>query len=287
MIKNSLAILLIAAALILMYINYNGSFPWIFSNESQHEAEVTDNIESIELDIASVETELVPVDSNSIRVEGTKKTEIKLDASRDKIKIEAGKKGLGFFSFGSDEVVTIYLPEKYAGSMAIKIGSGDLNTTSFSEKNPLTLTALSLNIGSGESIMGHIDTEEFSFNGSSGEVTIESLVTKMGDVDLSSGDIDLASYKGPLKANVSSGEFNAVFDELNDDIEVKVSSGDVNLDLPDNADFELKGNASSGSVSTSFDLKNQQLTDKSISGTYGKGTHKIVLKASSGDIEVD
>lgn len=286
MIKNSLAILLIAAALILMYFNYNGSFPWIFSNASQYEAEVTDRIDLIELDITSVKTKLVPVDSDTIRVEGTKKTEISLDAGRDHIKIEAGKKGFGFFSFNANDGVTIFLPEKYTGDLAMKLGSGEINTTSFSEKNPLNMTELSLKTGSGEVIMGHVDTEEFSFNGSSGEVIIESLVTKRGYFDLSSGDIDLSSYSGPLKARVSSGEFNAKFDELTGDIDVKVSSGDVNLDLPDNADFKLKGNASSGSVSTSFDLEDNQITEKSISGTYGKGTHEIDLKASSGDIEV-
>ncbi|MGD7046545.1 DUF4097 family beta strand repeat-containing protein [Jeotgalibacillus proteolyticus] len=284
MIKNGLAILLIAGALIFLYVNFNEFWPWSASGAAKQEAKVDEGTESVKLNVSSVNTKIVPVDSDSIRVEGTKKHDIKVKEGRKSIEITIKQKGFRFFQFNSDQTTaTVYLPQKYAKELQLDIGSGEIDTTAYTSSNPLILSSVSVKIGSGDVMIGALDVKEFSFNGSSGEAFIEKLTTENGDFNLSSGDLSISSYQGPFTADVSSGELNAGFSELSGDIDVSVSSGDVNLDLPDNADFTLKGKVSSGDLSNEFPLDNAKMTDRVSEGTHGKGTYQIKVNVSSGD----
>jgi lia operon protein LiaG len=74
--------------------------------------------------------------------------------------------------------------------------------------------------------------------------------------------------------------------ELTDDLNLNVSSGDLELDLPDNADFTLNGKTSSGDISCDFELKNKEENDDRLSGKHGNGKHEIKADVSSGDIVI-
>ena len=67
-------------------------------------------------------------------------------------------------------------------------------------------------------------------------------------------------------------------DELSDDVKVEVSSGHVELDLPDKADFTLDGNVRSGIISSSFSLKNKQESKQILKGMHGTGEHYVNLE---------
>ncbi|KIL52620.1 DUF4097 family beta strand repeat-containing protein [Jeotgalibacillus campisalis] len=285
MVKNGLAILLIAGALIFLYVNFNEFWPWNAASAAEQETEVRDSVETIKLSVSAINTKIVPVNSDMIRVEGSEKQDITVKDGRKSIEISIKQKGFQLFQFNSKQKnATVFLPEKYANQLQLEVGSGEIDTTEFTQSNPLTLSSLSVKIGSGDIHLGDLNAKKFSYDGSSGEAVIESLSTENGEFNLSSGDVTVSSYKGPLKANVSSGELSAVFKELSDEIDVSVSSGDVNLDLPDDADFNIKGKVSSGNLSNEFPLEDAQVTDRVVEGTHGKGTHQIHVNISSGEL---
>ena len=115
---------------------------------------------------------------------------------------------------------------------------------------------------------------------------MNSVTADSGDFQLSSGRMIVKHYSGQLQAEVSSGLVNIQLDELTAPADVTVSSGSVNLDLPDDANFTLHGKVSSGVINNSFQLKNATTSKKNIEGTYGTGKHPVDLKVSSGIITV-
>lgn len=150
----------------------------------------------------------------------------------------------------------------------------------------MSLTELTVHIGSGDVSLENIHATEFIHNGSSGDVDIKHLTTESGTFDLSSGGVHIDHYQGPLKADLSSGELNVQMDQLVGDIEVDVSSGSANIDLPEDSDFTLSGTVSSGDIHCKFPLKNQSTESRKIQGSYGSGEHSIDLSVSSGSVNI-
>ena len=138
---------------------------------------------------------------------------------------------------------------------------------------------------------GNVNSKDLHLNKllidvNSGNVNMDSITAQTGVLDVSSGNIDLKHYTGQLEADVSSGNLTIQMDELSDDVKVEVSSGHVELDLPDHANFTLDGNVSSGFISNSFPLKDKQESKRELKGINGTGENHVDLSVSSGKIEV-
>jgi len=218
---------------------------------------------------------------------GTGKKNVELSERRGILELKITEPGFNLFSFNfNPDDVVIYLPKQFEEKLEIEMGSGSLRIEEYTNDQPLTLTSLSLDVGSGKSFLNHINSQSFSYDGSSGSVTIDSMTTEHGQFDISSGRVQLTSYEGLLEATLSSGSMDAQFDRLIDSIYVSISSGKVDLDLPSDADFTLKGKSSSGSISNQFPLEDQTTGNREISGIHGEGTHLIDLEVSSGRISV-
>jgi lia operon protein LiaG len=274
-------------AFALVFVNYGDRLPFFGSDDQTKEVEVTKDIESIEIDVESISTTVIPSDNNRFEAELQGKGKLNISQSNDSIELKVNRKWFDWFSFFDDKnKLTIYLPENYDRDMDIKVGSGNFVFEGQSEEKPMTLSTLSLEMSSGNVELENFVTKEFDHEGSSGRISIHSLKTDKGSFDISSGKIDLRDYEGPLDADLSSGRLNAQLNELNDAVNIKISSGSVDLDLPDNADFTLNGKVSSGDISSEFPLTNHTVNKKDISGKHGKGTHPINLKVSSGNIDI-
>ncbi|NQD68966.1 DUF4097 family beta strand repeat protein, partial [Bacillus haikouensis] len=102
----------------------------------------------------------------------------------------------------------------------------------------------------------------------------------------SSGDMEISNYEGPLSGGVSSGGLSIMMKKMAGDIDLDVSSGEVNLDLPDDAGFTLDGRVSSGEVSTNFSLTDRKEDDGDLSGTAGSGEYQVKASVSSGSVDI-
>ena len=253
--KNLIVIVILLGAFLLL-ISVPSLLP--FGNQS---AELTDDIDVIEIDVSGISTIIIPDKRDNVEADLDGNGTVQVEKSGNSIEINYKRKWFQPFGFLCVQNSTIYLPEDFKGDLAIEVGSGNVNS------KDLHLNNLILDVNSGN-------------------VNMDSIRAQTGFLDVRSGNIDLQHYTGLLEADVSSGNLSIQMDELSDDVKVEVSSGHVELDLPDKADFTLDGNVSSGLISSSFSLKNKQESKQILKGMYGTGEHYVDLRVSSGKIEV-
>lgn len=280
--KRIVILLLIITGL---FIVFNQSFQFdgfAVGGNKDGRAAISNNIETIDINVAGVKTTIIPENRDDVEAVLIGKGSLIVKEAGSRLVIETKRKMFNWFSFSEKRQLKIYIPEDYNRNLKIQIGSGNLNFSGQSMK----LNELSLDIGSGNVNMDHIEVNEFTHDGSSGNVEIDTLNTKTGTFDLSSGNLEIEHFTGALKADVSSGKFSVQMDKLNDSIDIDLSSGDVNLDLPDKADFNLDGKVSSGNISSDFPLTTNGTDNKDIKGTHGSGKNKITISVSSGDVHI-
>ena len=253
--KSLISIVILLGAFLLLI-----SVPSLLSFGKQT-AELTDDIDVIEIDVSGISTTIIPEKRDNVEANLDGNGSVQVKKSGNSLEVEYKRKWYQPFGFFKRPKLTIYLPDDFHRDLAIEVGSGNINS-----KN-LRIQNLELDVHSGNINMDHITAQT-------------------GILDIRSGNIDLQHYTGQLEADVSSGDLSIQMDELKDSVKVDVSSGHVELDLPDDADFTLDGNVSSGLISSSLPLKNKQESKQELKGINGTGEHYVDLSVSSGKIVV-
>nr|WP_245349988.1 DUF4097 family beta strand repeat-containing protein [Cytobacillus eiseniae] len=247
--------------------------------KSETEAEVSKHIDLIDIQVSSSSTTVVVEDRKDIKAELSGKGDVSVKKSGDTIHVKYNRQWYDGFNFlNQTPKLKIYIPEDYEKSMAIDVGSGYLNFRGSSIK----LDELNVHVGSGKVDLRDIEAKEYTHNGSSGMIEINGLLTEKGSVKMSSGIVKIRDYQGALDAEVSSGQLDIQMDKIVDDINLEASSGHIKLDLPDHADFTLKGNYSSGYIDNDFPLTDKVVEKNKVEGVSGSGKHNITIKLSSG-----
>jgi lia operon protein LiaG len=254
--KNLIVIIILLGAFFLL-ISVPSLLPF-----GKQTAELTDDIDVIEIDVSGISTTIIPEKRDNVEADLDGNGSVQVKKSGNSLEVEYKRKWYQPFGFIKRPKLTVYLPDDYQRDLAIEVGSGNVNSKDLHLNNLL------------------IDVN-------SGNVNMDSITAQTGLLDVRSGNIDLKHYAGQLEADVSSGNLTIQMDELSDDVKVEVSSGHVELDLPDRADFTLDGNVSSGFISSSFPLKDKQESKRELKGINGTGEHHIDLSVSSGKIEVE
>ncbi|WP_079505584.1 LiaG family protein [Mesobacillus jeotgali] len=249
---------------------------------------VTSDTEMITVDVSSIETRILPDKRQDVSAELDGKGLVKVKRHGDAIEVSAKRKGfLGFNWMERDQAsLTVYIPEDYEKDMNIELGSGKVVFKGDSGDNPVKLRNLALNIGSGRVTLENFDVEKLENQSSSGEVEMNSIAAKSGSFEVSSGSVHVKNYSGKLEGDVSSGELEIQMDQLMNDVNLNVSSGYMELDLPDKADFVLNGKVSSGNITSDFPLEDKEESNNRLHGTYGSGKYKIHADVSSGNIKI-
>ena len=253
--KNLIVIIILLGAFLLL-ISVPSLLPF-----GKQTAELTDDIDVIEIDVSGISTTIIPEKRDNVEADLDGNGSVQVKKSGNSLEVVYKRKWYQPFGFFKRPKLTVYLPDDYQRDLAIEVGSGNVNSKDLHLNNLL------------------IDVN-------SGNVNMDSITAQTGVLDVRSGNIDLKHYTGQLEADVSSGNLTIQMDELSDDVKVEVSSGHVELDLPDRADFTLDGNVSSGFISSSFPLKDKQESKRELKGINGTGEHHVDLSVSSGKIEV-
>jgi lia operon protein LiaG len=263
-------------------------FSWLPAFHQGTQSVLTKEIEMIEIDVSNVRTEIIPESRKDVKADLEGKGKVIVKRHGDKVEVSVKRKWKWFhsFFFKDKAKLKIYIPENYDRDLSINLGSGELKFYGHSKMKPMKLDELTLDIGSGNVNLKNISVNHFNHNGSSGNVNIDSLTTKTGSFDISSGSLNAKHYIGAIKADLSSGNLHVQMDKLDDNVDIEISSGDVELNLPDNADFTLNGKASSGNITCDFPITSNKFSNKIIKGTHGSGKHQIELTVSSGNIHV-
>lgn len=220
--------------------------------------------------------------------------------------------------FGSNyRYIEVYLPGNYQDSINVDTTSGDVLV-----RTDLKLTNSSFVTSSGYVKLDELAAENISIRTSSGDIFVEKLSgekkissksgfvsisggdgstkisTSSGDVMLediggsieintSSGFVKGEQLTGPAKIRTSSGDVFLTLSELNGNLDIECSSGDVSCRLPEDAKFEFKAKTSSGEVITNFDRDlsfNRKGTQ--VHGTIGDSADtSVTIYTTSGDIK--
>ncbi|MGG3912291.1 LiaG family protein [Rossellomorea vietnamensis] len=285
--KNAFAVIIALLAFGTLYVILNDNTS-LFAKESRsgERIEVTNKIKHIDLDLENSDTEIIPTDKNEVKVDIEGKGTMTLAGKGDTIDVAVKHKWYEWIGFNRKSNVTVYVPKEYDHSMKIDIGSGNFVMAGESDSKKWKLDELSIDMGSGNMELENIETNVFEHDGSSGDLVVSGLSTEDGKVEISSGDVELSNFEGPLEGDLSSGELTVTMDSLKGDLTFDVSSGGVKLDLPEKASFKLKGQASSGDISCNFPLKDQKIEDGDISGVSGSGQYIIDVSVSSGNVDI-
>ncbi len=232
-----------------------------------------DGIEIIDAGTVSTPVNIVPVDTDEIRVHyygsynGISKLEFKMELLNGRLHVREvfneGTFSLNLSFNRSDLKLDIYIPKTYANDLKINTVSGQVSIEGQSLR--------SLNV-----------------NTVSGALDLKSVHTASSNLKTVSGRITASGFTGKLDSKTVSGEMKAHFDEFNGDINASTTSGQIRLSLPANAEFKLKANTVSGNIECDFPVTVQgTIRRNNMEGTAGGGDHQISLTSVSGNIIIN
>jgi len=182
-----------------------------------------------------------------------------LEGSKLKIEIKYPK----VLFYNANVVLDVYIPQDYRESIIVDTASADVDISNLSINN-------------------------FQCKTVSGDLKIESLDSDNLTIKTTSGEVNIMDFRGNLEANSVSGDISIRYRVFDNNIDVKTISGQVEIDLPQNAEFYLKTNTVSGEVAAKFPITIISFNKMNqLEGTVGAGDNNIIIDTVSGDIYVN
>jgi len=108
------------------------------------------------------------------------------------------------------------------------------------------------------------------------------------EAETSGGDINLSSVEGTVRADTSGGSIEAhLRQQPNGDCRLETSAGEVMVYLPKTAKMNIDATTDNGEVMvTDFILTDSVHREDRLNGAINGGGPRLILRSSSGDIEV-
>ncbi|MFH0347923.1 DUF4097 domain-containing protein [Bacillus vallismortis] len=204
--------------------------------------------------------------------------------SKRKLELTAKEKEFQFLNGFNRSFLVVRIPYDYKGDLTVRTSSGDISVDG---NQRLALIELNAASASGDMRVTDVRLQDMKVKGSSGDVTISNTVSKTADIDLASGDANLADVSGSLDVKLTSGNLDAALKKVTGPVSVTLTSGDADLSLPENGSFTVKAKSSSGSVSSPYSFADTAHKDHHyITGSQGSGRHPIDIKTDSGDLVI-
>jgi len=154
--------------------------------------------------------------------------------------------------------------------------------------------------------VSNLAVNEFEFNSVSGDFKGESLLANDIKLKSTSGDISLNDYTGDVNVNLISGDAVLEDGNQNESIEivtvsgdvyieqkdssnmnVRVTSGDIEINLSEDAQFFLNAKAISGHIENTFPIKITSSGRRNLEGVVGSDEKQIDVSTTSGDISLN
>lgn len=245
--------------------NYNIAQEFTLNCDAKKEILI--NVISTDINIITEERDeiLVKYISYSEKDENTFKIVVEEDSKRIRLSERKGKGQNSFLNFnissGGRELL-IRLPRKYKESISIKTVSGDLN-------------------------INYLDSDSFRFSSVSGDINADIIYSVNSLVKTTSGDCDIDLFRGSMMFSSVSGDINVKYEQLDGDLTMKSVSGDAEISLPKNSEFEMIGKTVSGDLSCEFPLVVIGSVKRGrLRGQVGSDDYTISAATTSGDVNI-
>lgn len=188
--------------------------------------------------------------------------EIYFEDTDGRLIIKELKKSEAKEPYGHSSKIEIKLPSFYRRHFSCKTLSGDLS-------------------------LNYLDVASFKFVSVSGDLNAEILYGKTGMVKTTSGDCEIDLYKGDMMFNSISGDCYINYEILNGDVVIKTISGDIELVIPKNSEFNIEMKSISGDLNCDFPVTYiGQHKRGRIQGQFGSDAHLISAVTTSGDLSL-
>lgn len=276
----------IAGIILVVSGNFNVATESIDDSKTFEPSEIS----SIEVDLTSDNLNIIPTTKGDIIVHfyGEVSTNIKrnlpeLVAYRtgDKLYIEVSQKVNIMIGVNIRRTtLDIYIPQILLEEMDIRVVSGDVVI------EDLRASSIKIDSTSGDIKAEKLKAEKIRIESVSGYMTIGDYT---GNVDISntSGDIKLVSGSQNEDISITSvtGDIYIEQDTVSD-MNIRVTSGDVRIILPEDAEFYLDASTTSGDIKQNFNMKIESSSRRSLEGEIGESSERITVNTTSGDITI-
>jgi lia operon protein LiaG len=271
-----------------------GSFDLIPAQEVTESTTLPlDGIREIEVDSRSTAVAVTSTSADQIQIElqtaFDRRSLLETKREGDRLTIDAGQRPFQFVSHilsmihpGYKEELRVAIPRTYHDALTVDASSGSVTISGLEG-----LTELFVDISSGEVNIEQVTTDDFRFDGSSGQLTVRDLKARSSEIDVSSGKVTLEKMTGEIKGDASSGSVLIDMERLDAPIRWSGSSGSITLRLPEDASFALDAETSSGSIHSDFPIMVHSQSDRQLKGTVAGGNIPIELRVSSGSINIE
>ena len=245
--------------------------------------EITERIENIDIDYMAGNVTVKGDKTTSVTVKETLKTEIEdklkvhtwVDGSTLHVKYCAAGNGLSIKDLEKSVEITVPADMKLT-DLSIDDSAGDVSVDCSADNYDIDASAGSI------TIIQHGESDEVEIDDSAGDVDVTAETIGKLEVDISSGSLDVtAEDVRKLEADISSGGLKFSADKVPEKSEIDVSSGDIELYLPEQIDLTLTADISSGDFNSEIPF-----TVKGDDYIFGSGKNKMDIDVSSGDINI-
>ncbi|TCO70178.1 DUF4097 family beta strand repeat-containing protein [Marinisporobacter balticus] len=253
-----------------------------------------DDIKKIHIDMTITDVQLISEDRKDVKIhfygEITRKTpQLNVEKKNKELLIHREDEKAfsieikNFFKKPSVLKLDVYIPKDYAKNMEIETVSGDIDLSDVQIENGKFSTV------SGEIEGNTIIVKKGSLDTTSGNVHIDRFEGSL-DWNTTSGNIDIDNFIGKLDVDTTSGDLSVKVKKLDDNISVSSISGDVQIKLPESAQFRLESKTVSGSIQCAFPLTIEGEINKDyvVGNTVEANEIQSIIKIEtiSGDIEL-
>lgn len=265
--------------------------PWNSELTVQKQETISlDGIEKIKMDFSSENIVITPTDEDAIRVVESANRDL-----RDREKFSASREGsdldisqgqdrmfMNIFGMSMNRKLELFIPRSYAESLELQLNSGNvIFSDSLSVKN------FNSSIDSGNFEAGTLTVlGEASIEIDSGNVKISSLDSQAYDINVASGNIMLDNLKGSGEVKGTSGNIRVDLLDITEYADVRAVSGNINLSLPRDMNFEFEGYTASGDINTDFGIMYQSDKEHARGKVGVEPYKKLSVEVTSGNIGI-
>ncbi|MGL5676592.1 MAG: DUF4097 family beta strand repeat-containing protein [Cellulosilyticaceae bacterium] len=273
------------------------------NKRSEVYTQTLDGIEVIDIEAISEEVIVEAVDGTEIVVtqstnyELQKDERIKIDISKGKLSIKKPNKGIIHVPrWNAQETIHIALPKTYENTLRVKSVSGDIDlynvkttdmkvisTSGEVALRDVSATEMEIRTTSGNIDVSEVEVNVLTIGTTSGDVEVEGDIEniKVGTV---SGEAMLKGAYGLINVNSTSGDVGIISNSAIEKLDVVTISGDVELEVPKDSQFEVTLHSVSGKLKGDIidrDVKSGE------SFVYGNGKNQFTIRTTSGKAEID
>ena len=278
-----------------------------FEKNKAYDAELDGTgLSEIIIDLASCRATLGCGDTNKISLTYTTSTypvEFTAQCTDGVLHIKEHTSPLSFLSFGSfkSSELTLTVPKNLYNSITFDLASGKIAASDMTADNFKAHVAsgtlelgifadnTDIDLASGKIVINNCTenkADNININVASGKFEMNGFGAEETQINVASGSIALNGISGKVKSELASGKVTLTYAEWNDDLDIELMSGSVDVTLPAGSGVEAEFEKLSGSMTIDLDGQSEKLTKNSNITIGGGNVHEVNAETASGSVSI-